>query len=155
LHAHYFIYLIGNQWFYCFWHIILNRGINSQQKTFTMNAIKTLIVALVITFGAFKASAQLPTAIHIDKVKHFGMGALIAGSAQTLAYQITGNRGKSMLIGFGTGMVAGIAKECWDMTGRGCPSFKDALWTTIGAGVASVSLRYTLEVKPRHTESQL
>lgn len=119
-----------------------------------MNTIKTLIIALAITFGAFKASAQLP-ALHVDKVKHFGMGALISGSAQTLAYQITGNRGKSMLIGFGTGMVAGIAKECWDMTGRGVPSFKDALWTTIGAGVASVSLRYTLEVKSRHTESHL
>lgn len=119
-----------------------------------MKTITTLVIAFFLTFGAFNASAQLPQ-IHPDKVKHFGVGALVSGSAQTLAYQITGNRGKSMLIGFGAGMVAGIAKECYDMTGRGTPSFKDALWTTIGAGVASISLRYTLELKPRHAAPQL
>jgi uncharacterized protein YfiM (DUF2279 family) len=113
-----------------------------------MNTIKTLIITTVITLASFAAKAQMPH-LQQDKVKHFGVGALVAGSTQMLAYELTDNRGKSMLIGFGAGCVAGVAKELYDMTGRGTPSFKDALWTGIGAGIGSLSVRFTLQTKPR------
>jgi len=118
-----------------------------------MKTITTLIIALtVICYTNSAKSQNLPGAIHrihMDKVEHFGAGALISGTTQIIAYSITQNRGKSMLIGFGTGVAAGIAKELYDATGHGCPSFRDAFWTSVGAGVASVSLRYTIQAKPR------
>ena len=110
------------------------------------------LLALLLTFASFQASAQLTSRSQPDKVKHFAAGALIAGSVQTLTYEITDNRGKAMLFGFGAGCVAATAKELYDMTGRGTPSFKDALWTGIGAGLASVTLRYTIENKSSHRE---
>jgi len=113
-----------------------------------MKTTKTLIITAIITLVSFAVKAQAPR-LQEDKVKHFAVGAMVSGSAQMLAYKLTDNRGKSMLIGFGAGCVAGVAKELYDMTGRGTPSFKDALWTGIGAGIGSVSVRFTLQAKPR------
>jgi hypothetical protein len=115
-------------------------------KTLTTFVLFILISLSSTTFA--QTSAQPSSLIHTDKVKHFVVGAVVSGGAQMVAYQITENKGQAMLIGFGTGMVAGIAKECYDMTGRGTPDIKDALWTGIGAGLASVSIRMTIHNKP-------
>jgi hypothetical protein len=110
--------------------------------------IAIFILASLSTRSFAQTTTPTSPLIHVDKVKHFVVGAAISGGAQMIAYQITNDRRKAMLIGFGTGMVAGIAKECYDLTGRGTPDIKDALWTGIGAGLASVSIRMTIHSKP-------
>jgi hypothetical protein len=111
---------------------------------------RNIITALIVTFFlVFRAFSQTPHhIIHSDKVKHVVIGVLFTGTAQALTFKLTNNRSKSMLIGLGTGIVAGVAKELYDMTGRGTPSVRDLLWTAAGAGAASVSLRYALTTKP-------
>jgi uncharacterized protein YfiM (DUF2279 family) len=116
-----------------------------------MKKVLTIAIFILASLSAklfAQTTTQPSSLIHVDKVKHFVVGAAVSGSAQLIAYQITNDRRKAMLIGFGTGMVAGIAKECYDMTGRGTPDIKDALWTGIGAGLASVSIRMTIHNKP-------
>lgn len=121
--------------------------------------MKTIfILFLVAFFGSFAASAQSAPATtkaqdHIrfqpDKAKHFAAGAFVASSVQAVIYRITDNRAKALLIGVGSGIAAGAAKEFYDMTGRGNVSTKDFLWTAAGAGIASISLHYSIGDKHR------
>lgn len=115
-----------------------------------MKTTQALLFSFFFFSGMNTAKAQI-IRLQEDKVKHFAAGALISGSVQMLTYELTDSKGKSMLFGFGAGCVAGVAKELYDMTGRGNPSFKDALWTGVGAGVASISMRYTLQTKKQPT----
>lgn len=116
-----------------------------------MKAIAQTLVVLTYCFLAATGNAQTGSTpagmLQPDKVKHFIAGTVISASTYSIVYRITGNKGRSMLIGFGAGVLAGIAKELYDMTGRGTPDVKDAIWTGIGAGVGTVSFRVTLRPK--------
>lgn len=63
-----------------------------------------------------------------DKLKHFAAGFLI-----TLVLGLLFN----LWIGFFAGIIAGIAKELYDMTGRGTPDIQDAVVTAAGSSVAA------------------
>ncbi len=111
---------------------------------------KTILLAIaVISMFTLKAFGQTHLDIQPDKVKHFAAGAIISSSTGAVTYKITGKRTTSLLVGFGTGVLIGAAKEFYDAQGHGCPSFKDALWTGIGAGVGSVSLRFSIPQTPK------
>jgi hypothetical protein len=121
----------------------------SQNKSQNMTMRNTISSLLITFFCSFKAFSQTSHVIHADKVKHVVIGALFTSSAQALTYKLTDDSERSMLVGLGTGIVAGMFKELYDLTGRGTPSIKDFLWTSAGASLASVSLRYSLSTKPR------
>lgn len=113
-----------------------------------MRATQTLLTTAIISLVSLTAQPQLPK-VQTDKAAHLTAGVLISGSVHALAFELTENRNKSMLIGFSAGCIAGIAKELYDMTGHGTPSFKDALWTGVGAGMGSISVYFTLKPKTR------
>jgi uncharacterized protein YfiM (DUF2279 family) len=83
--------------------------------------------------------------IQQDKVKHFIAGNLITANTTLIAYKITKNKNKALLIGFGAGVLAGATKELYDSTGRGCCDFKDFAWTCIGSSVSTVVFTITIK----------
>lgn len=115
-----------------------------------MKTTVTILLTAASMF-TFKAFGQTRLDIQPDKVKHFAAGAIISSGTGTIAYKITGNRTSSLLVGFGTGVLIGAAKEVYDAQGHGTPSFKDALWTGIGAGLGSVSLRMAIPNSSKKT----
>jgi putative lipoprotein len=69
-----------------------------------------------------------------DKVLHFGATAALAtGGYATGALLFEGELPRFAL-GAGLGLGAGVAKELWDLSGRGDPSWKDLTWDVVGTG---------------------
>lgn len=67
-----------------------------------------------------------------DKALHFSASAVIAGGAYGGSALFTDDRATRAALGVGVGLAAGIAKEVYDMTGRGDPSWRDLTWDAIG-----------------------
>lgn len=68
-----------------------------------------------------------------DKALHFGASALIAGAGYGISAPFfEHSRVPPLLIGGGVGVLAGVGKELYDLTGRGDPSWKDLAWDGIG-----------------------
>jgi hypothetical protein len=63
--------------------------------------------------------------IEKDKKEHMIAGCCICIIAGVITH--------SIVIGFMTATTAALAKEIWDMTGRGTPDAKDLLATILGA----------------------
>lgn len=77
--------------------------------------------------------------IQTDKVAHFGIGYAIG--ATTTALTSKQKPIVSISAGFLSGTLVGVGKELYDAQGHGTPSFKDALWTSIGSVLGSVTVR--------------
>ncbi len=75
-----------------------------------------------------------------DKAAHFGF-SLAFGAAATASVPVAGGpagpQWQPLALGFGIGLVPGLAKEGWDLTGRGDPSWKDMAWNTVGSLVGA------------------
>ena len=76
-----------------------------------------------------------------DKAAHFGYSAAF-GAAATTTIPLAGGPGpdwRSFALGATIGFVPGLAKEAWDLSGHGDPSWKDLAWdaagTLVGAGI--------------------
>ncbi len=95
--------------------------------------MKTLLSLCFVFSLIMNINAQ----IQQDKVKHFIVGGTIASTTSILVYSITDDKKKALLIGLGTGFLAGAAKEIYDSTGRGCCDFRDFTWTCIGSSMTS------------------
>lgn len=84
-----------------------------------------------------------------DKALHFGATATIASGGYGLTMLLTergleDRRAWAFGVGLGLAMGAGIAKEAWDATGRGDPSWKDLAWDGVGTG-AGLLLAFGLD----------
>ncbi len=97
--------------------------------------MKSLLLICIVISLFFNAESQ----IQKDKLQHFAVGAGISLFVSETVFQITENRTKSVLIGFGVGSVSGALKEVYDSTGRGTPEMKDFLWTTLGSSLSSLT----------------
>jgi uncharacterized protein YfiM (DUF2279 family) len=84
-----------------------------------------------------------------DKVQHFTAGSVISGLTTLSLKELGLSKRNSILIGFGAGVSAGIAKELYD-TKHGTVSFKDAMWTAVGSGLSSVTLTLTIKDNGKH-----
>lgn len=100
----------------------------------------------IILLLSFTAQSQ----IQKDKVYHTAAGFVISAGTGYVSYKLGASKTESILIGFGAGVAAGVAKEIWDMNGNGTPSFADALWTAVGSGLGSVTLTFTINEKTNH-----
>lgn len=109
-------------------------------------------MALLLVLSPVLLTAQTGTVIGIkpDKIKHFAAGAFIAGTVQTFSHEMGCSRTEALLLGFGAGCLSAAGKELYDMAGHGTPSLKDAFWTCLGVSLTSVTLRCTMERRPRH-----
>ncbi len=75
-----------------------------------------------------------------DKALHFGASALIAGGAYGVSALVLEPRWARITVGASVALAAGTAKELFDLSGHGAPSWKDFTWdvlgTAFGVGVA-------------------
>lgn len=69
-----------------------------------------------------------------DKALHFGASAAIASTGYGIGAALLSDRAWALGVGAGSSVAAGAAKEGWDATGRGDPSWKDFTWDLVGTG---------------------
>ena len=81
-------------------------------------------------------------AVSTDKQLHMAGCFMISSVTTSYVYNRTADKRKAVLIGFGAGMVAGIAKEVYDL-GYGNPELADILADAIGSGLGAVSITFT------------
>lgn len=79
-----------------------------------------------------------PTYLQSDKQKHFIGSAAIGGVATGLARHYGSNKVEAILIGIGTALLIGIAKEAIDGKGYGTEDIGDVYADTLGAVSGSV-----------------
>lgn len=70
-----------------------------------------------------------------DKALHFGVSAGISAGGYALSALVLERPWQRALAGAGLALSAGVAKELWDLSGHGDPSWKDLAWDGIGTGV--------------------
>lgn len=92
-------------------------------------AALTLLVAFA-TPGP--ASAQL---LRRDDRLHLGLSSLIAFGAYGVVALFDERESLRVGVGAAVALAAGIAKELWDLSGRGDPSWRDLGFDLIGTGV--------------------
>ncbi len=78
------------------------------------------------------ASAQL---LRRDDRLHLGLSSLIAFGAYGVVALIDEREQVRVGVGAAVALAAGIAKELWDLSGRGDPSWRDFGFDVIGTGV--------------------
>jgi uncharacterized protein YfiM (DUF2279 family) len=98
---------------------------------------KALIVFFMITNIV---SAQI---VQQDKLLHAGGCYVISSSVAALVYNKTNDKKKSLLYGFGVSVLAGVAKEVYDIR-CGDPDVKDIAADIVGAGLGVITIRITL-----------
>jgi VanZ family protein len=80
--------------------------------------------------------------VSTDKQLHMAGCFMISSITTSYVYNRTADKRKAIAIGFGAGMVAGIAKEVYDI-GYGNPDWADILADAIGSGLGAVSITFT------------
>jgi len=81
-------------------------------------------------------------AVSTDKQLHMAGCFMISSWTTSYVYNRTADKRKAILIGFGAGMVAGVAKEISDIR-YGSPQWGDILADAIGSGLGAVSITFT------------
>jgi len=73
-----------------------------------------------------------------DKPLHFGASAALAAGGYAGSALVYDDEPHRLLLGGGLALTAGVAKELYDLTGAGDPSWKDLTWDVLGtaAGLA-------------------
>lgn len=80
-----------------------------------------------------------------DKALHFVAGGTLAAGGYGLGAALFRERAPAFALGAGVGIGASAAKEAWDLTGRGDPSWRDFTWGAIGT-VAGLALAWGIDV---------
>ena len=99
--------------------------------------IKALIIFFMITNIV---SAQI---LPQDKQLHVGATYMLSTSTAALVYNRTNSKKKAMVYGFILPMIAGVAKEIYDMN-HGNPDINDILANTVGSSLGIITIRITL-----------
>lgn len=86
-----------------------------------------------------------------DKALHFGVSATIAGVGYATSSLWLDRRWQRATAGGSLALAAGLAKEGWDMTGAGNPSYRDLTWDLAGA-LAGVGVAWAIDVALSPTE---
>jgi len=80
--------------------------------------------------------------VSTDKQLHMAGCFMISSVTTSYVYNRTADKRKAIAIGFGAGMVAGIAKEIYDIR-YGSPQWGDIAADAIGSGLGAVSITFT------------
>lgn len=88
-----------------------------------------------------------------DKALHFGVSVGLSAGGYALGALVWDKPWQRALGGAAFSLAAGVAKELWDLSGHGDPSWKDLAWDCIGTGVGvSGALAVDVLVMP-HSKS--
>lgn len=88
-----------------------------------------------------------------DKMLHFGMSTALAAGGYAASSLIWDGTGERLVAGAVFSLTIGAAKELYDMTGAGDPSWRDFAWDVVGTG-AGLLLAWGIDelfVRPRQT----
>ena len=88
--------------------------------------MKKILITLLISTGLSANNTDLT-----DMQLHLGATYIISSATTAYAFKKTNDKKKAMLIGFGTGMAVGIAKELIDTR----PQNKDILGNIVGSAL--------------------
>ena len=91
---------------------------------------------------AYVVSRTQEFAVSTDKQLHMAGCFMISSVTTSYVYNRSADKRKAILIGFGAGMVAGMAKEVYDL-GYGNPDWADILADAIGSGLGAVTITFT------------
>lgn len=75
-----------------------------------------------------------------DKQLHFASGVGITFAQTQLIHSLNVDIKKSCVIGFLTGSIAGLAKECYDVCNKGKFDYKDLGCTVLGSVITSTMM---------------
>ena len=95
------------------------------------------LLALVIGLGGLDGAAPAHADdadpwLGADKALHFAASASIAAAGYAGAALVTESRPARVATGGTLAIGAGVAKELWDATGHGDPSWRDLTWDVAG-----------------------
>jgi putative lipoprotein len=107
----------------------------------------TLALAVAVAVAApSPASAQL---LRRDDRLHLGLSSLIAFGAYGVVALFDEREPLRVGVGAAVALAAGIAKELWDLSGRGDPSWRDLAFDVVGTGIGLLA-GWLLGVLVRH-----
>lgn len=95
--------------------------------------MRTLLLLLL----AFNVTAQDTWQFAADKQKHFIAGSVISMVTTSVLNGYKPTK-QALLIGFSTGVGAGVLKEGFDALGYGTSSHQDLAYAIMGAGVGTL-----------------
>ncbi len=106
---------------------------------------------LLATFLAVATNKQAPSDrwFAYDKALHFGFSAGLAAGGYTVGACISEKQKTRLAIGAGVALLAGIAKELWDLSGHGDPSWKDFFWDIMGTGTG-LAISWTIDTQGKN-----
>jgi putative lipoprotein len=108
--------------------------------------LKTLLALCIFAASSSRTSpASADSFWGQDKALHFGVSAGLAAGGYAASSLVWRRPWQRALAGATLSLSAGVAKELWDLGGRGDPSFKDLAWDGIGTGVG-VALAAAVDV---------
>jgi putative lipoprotein len=67
-----------------------------------------------------------------DKALHFAASAVLASGGYGGTALVTDDVRLRLGVGGGVALAAGVAKELWDLSGHGDPSWRDLTWDLVG-----------------------
>ena len=86
-----------------------------------------------------------------DKALHFTLSSVIAAGGYGMTSLFTDRLATRIAFGAGLGVTVGAAKELWDLSGHGDPSWKDFTWDVLGT-VVGVGIAVTFDLAMRGPE---
>ena len=98
-----------------------------------------LLVAAVLSAGVSARAQSVDDWLGADKALHFTLSAALAGTGYGGAALLTERTSVRLAVGAGFALSLGIAKEVYDATGAGDPSWRDLTWDVLGTGVGVLS----------------
>lgn len=98
-------------------------------------APRWLGAALLLSWQLLSGPARADEWWGPDKALHFGVSAGLGAGGYAASSLIWDEPWQRALAGATLALSAGVAKELWDASGHGDPSWKDLCWDGLGAAV--------------------
>lgn len=85
-----------------------------------------------------------------DKALHVGISAVLGAATYIASPCLAPPTAARIGVSFGVPMAIGLAKEGWDLSGRGDPSWRDLVADGVGAATGVGLAHFTLQLKASH-----
>src|SRR5690606_811740 len=109
-------------------------------------------ILILLLLSGYTMQAQF---IEKDKQLHAAAGFVISSGTYIVVKQTTGSNKKAIIWSLATSTVAGITKEIIDSQGSGTPEFGDALATTAGGALGTLTFYFILDKKKKKKKPKL